>query len=154
MLQSDVSLCLESGHPHQELTQDVLLELLHLLGAQVRMQGVLFLELLHMGLELLLQRGQSLLGLRQPVGAETSRALQGQQRHLDVPQELSRLCHSTGVAAQGPFGLGDIRLKYNKHHFVITQTNPIYRSSHLFEMFLTLFFIVHSNWSQFCCTRL
>lgn len=54
-LQSNVALCLESGHPHQELTQNVLLELLRLLGGQVRIQGNLALEPLHMGLELLLQ---------------------------------------------------------------------------------------------------
>lgn len=54
-LQSNVALCLESGHPHQELAQNVLLELLCLLGGQVRMQGDLALERLHMGLELLLQ---------------------------------------------------------------------------------------------------
>lgn len=54
-LQSGVALCLESRHPHQELAQNILLELLHLLGGQVRMQSNLGLELLHMGLKLLLQ---------------------------------------------------------------------------------------------------
>lgn len=54
-LQSNMALCLQSGHPHQELAQNILLELLHLLGGQVRVQGNLVLELLHMSLELLLQ---------------------------------------------------------------------------------------------------
>lgn len=50
-----MALCLESGHPHQEVAKNSLLELLHLPGGQVRMKGDLALELLHMGLELLLQ---------------------------------------------------------------------------------------------------
>lgn len=95
----NVALCLESGHPHQELAQNILLELLNLLGAQVRMQGGLVLKLLHMCLELLLQFGQSLLGLLQSIRAESSRALRWQQTDLDVTQKLYCLSNSTCVAS-------------------------------------------------------
>lgn len=113
-LQLDMALCLESGHPHQELTQNILLELLHLLRGQVRMQSKVALEPLPMGLELLLQCGQSFLGLIQPFSAESSRALRWQQGDLDVPQELHCLFNSTGVASQRLPGLEDAFLKYNK----------------------------------------
>ena len=86
----DVALCLERGHPHQELAQDVLLELLGLLRRQVRVQSKLALELLYVGLELLLQRNQSLLGVLQPLAAGPGGATRGQQAQLDVPQELHR----------------------------------------------------------------
>lgn len=113
-----MSPCLESGHPHQELAQNVLLELLQLLGAQVRMQVNLTLEFLYVGLELLLQRDQSLLGLLQLFRARSSRALRWQQRELDVPQELCCLSNSTCVASQRLLGLGDVLLKYNKHNLL------------------------------------
>lgn len=78
-LQSGVALRLESRHPHQELAQNILLELLYHLRGQVRMQSNLALELLHMSLKLLLQCSQSLLGLLQLFRAKSSRALQWQQ---------------------------------------------------------------------------
>lgn len=50
-----MALCLESGHHHQELAQNTLLELLHLQWGQVWMQSSLVLELFHMNLKLLLE---------------------------------------------------------------------------------------------------
>lgn len=124
-LQSYVALCLEGGHPHQELAQNILLELLHLLWGQVRMQGSLALELLHMGLELLLQQGQSLLGLLQLFRAESSRALWWQQSDLDVPQVLDRLSDRKCVASKRLAGLRDVLLKQNKYIFLTTYSNCI-----------------------------
>lgn len=121
-LQPYVALCLEGGHPHQELAQNILLELLHLLRGQVRMQGSLALELLHMGLELLLQQGQRLLGLLQPVRAESSRALRGQQSDLDVPQVLDRLTDRKCVASKRLAGLRDVLLKQNEDNFLTTHS--------------------------------
>lgn len=124
-LHSHVSLGLQGGHPHQEPAQDVLLELLHPLGGQVRVQGVLSLELLHVGLELLLQRGQSPLGLLQALGAEPSGALRRQQRDLDVPQEFCRLFNGIRVAPQRLLGLRDLLLKCNTHN---VSACPYYRT--------------------------
>lgn len=124
-LQSYVALRLEGGHPHQELAQNILLELLHLLRGQVRMQGSLALELLHMGLELLLQQGQSLLGLLQLFRTESSGALRGQQSDLDVPQVLDRLSDRKCVASKRLAGLRDVLLKQNKYNFLTTYSNPV-----------------------------
>lgn len=54
-LQLYVTLCLDCGHLHQELAQNILLELFYVLGGQIRMQGSLALELVHMSLEVLVQ---------------------------------------------------------------------------------------------------
>lgn len=118
-LQSGVALCLESRHLHQELAQNILLELLYLLGGQVTMQSNLALELLHMSLKLLLQCSQSLLGLLQPLRAGSGRALQWQQRDLDVSQELYCFLNLRGVVSQRCPGLEDVLLKYNKHICIV-----------------------------------
>lgn len=72
MLQLKVAFSLERGHSHQQLAQDGLLELLHLLGGEVGMHDELVLEMLHLGLEVLLQRVQGPLGLLDPFRAESS----------------------------------------------------------------------------------
>lgn len=129
MLQSGMALCLEARHPHQELAQDILQELLHLLGRQVRMQSNLALELLHMSLKLLLQRSQSLLGLLQSLGAGSGRALHGQQGDLDVPQELYGSLHLRGVVPQRCPGLDDVLLKYNKYGLICREYSQKSNSS-------------------------
>lgn len=72
MLQLNVTFGLERGHSHQQLAQDGLLELLHLLGGEVRMHDDLVLETLHVGLEVLLQGVHGPLGLLYPLRAESS----------------------------------------------------------------------------------
>lgn len=111
VLQLNVTFCLEGGHSHQQLAQNGLLELLHLLGGQVRMQDDLVLETLHVGLELLLQGAHGPLGVLYPVGTEPSRALRGLQRQLDVSQELHCLFNCAGVASQKLSGLRNVHLQ-------------------------------------------
>lgn len=95
------------------------------------MQTKLTLEMVHVGLELLLQSHQGLLGLLQSVRAESSRTLWRQQSDLNIPQELDRLFDSPGVASQSFSGLEDALLKYSKYklltasyiHFVVHSVN-------------------------------
>lgn len=59
-----------------------------------------------------------MLGLLQPFRAESSRALQWLQTHLDVLQELYCLFNSTRVASQRLPGLGDVHLKTKQRKFL------------------------------------
>lgn len=122
MLQLNVTFCLERGHSHQQLAQDGLLELLHLLGGEVRMHDDLVLEMLHVGLEVLLQGVHGPLGPLYPFRTESSWALRGLQRQLDVPQELRCLFNGAGVASQRFSGLRNVHLQHTDNRSPRTTT--------------------------------
>lgn len=109
-VQLHVSFGLQRGHPDEQLAQNVLQQLLHLLGTEARMQRHLQLNLLHVALEVVPQRVQSPLGLLEPPGTGTGGAVRGQHGHLDTAQELDRLSDQSTVAAQRVHGLAEAGL--------------------------------------------
>lgn len=103
--------CLQRGPPDQQLAQDALVELLEAPREQEGLQRSLVLDLLHAGLEVLLQRGQSLPGLFQTLTAGSSRVLGRQHRDLRVLQELDRVFNGTGVASETLSSTEDLLLE-------------------------------------------
>lgn len=107
---------MESGHLNQQSAHNFLMELLKLLRTQKRLQGSLALQLLHVGLEVLLQGGQRLLSVFNFATAESSRALKVQNRDLHVLQELDCLSNSTSVASEVFSATKDLLLEMRCRH--------------------------------------
>ena len=102
---------MEGGPPHQEPAQHLPMEVLHLLGREASMVGAKGLELEDLGLELLLQRGQSLPGVLDPLRAASHGALRWKESGLSLLEEAHRTFNAAGVAPQRVTSLGNILLR-------------------------------------------